>query len=89
MLEYPLGWFEVVASSAECREELSEFQHLGAENLSCARTPPGRQEFPRPVHRWPMAAMLLADQGSDVIRVEPPGGPRWGLGSERVAAARW
>ncbi len=25
----------------------------------------------------PMAAMLLADQGADVIRVEPPGGPRF------------
>lgn len=25
----------------------------------------------------PLAAMLLADQGADVIRVEPPGGPRY------------
>ncbi|HLH24339.1 MAG TPA: CoA transferase [Chloroflexota bacterium] len=25
----------------------------------------------------PLAAMLLADAGADVIRVEPPGGPRW------------
>ncbi len=25
----------------------------------------------------PLAGMLLADQGADVIRVEPPGGPRW------------
>jgi len=25
----------------------------------------------------PMAAMLLADHGADVIRVDPPGGPRW------------
>jgi crotonobetainyl-CoA:carnitine CoA-transferase CaiB-like acyl-CoA transferase len=25
----------------------------------------------------PMAAMLLGDHGADVIRVEPPGGPRW------------
>ena len=24
----------------------------------------------------PLAAMLLADQGAKVIRVEPPGGPR-------------
>src|SRR5918912_1289237 len=25
----------------------------------------------------PLAAMLLADAGADVVRVEPPGGPRW------------
>lgn len=25
----------------------------------------------------PLAAMLLADQGADVIHVDPPGGPRW------------
>ena len=25
----------------------------------------------------PMAAMLLGDQGADVIRVDPPSGPRW------------
>ncbi|MGO4689722.1 CoA transferase [Glaciibacter sp. 2TAF33] len=25
----------------------------------------------------PLAAMMLADQGADVVRVEPPGGPRW------------
>ena len=25
----------------------------------------------------PMTAMFLADQGADVIRVDPPGGPRW------------
>jgi crotonobetainyl-CoA:carnitine CoA-transferase CaiB-like acyl-CoA transferase len=25
----------------------------------------------------PLAACLLADQGAEVIRVEPPGGPRW------------
>lgn len=25
----------------------------------------------------PLAAMLLADQGADVIRVDPPGGPLW------------
>jgi crotonobetainyl-CoA:carnitine CoA-transferase CaiB-like acyl-CoA transferase len=25
----------------------------------------------------PLAAMLLADAGADVIRVDPPGGPRW------------
>ncbi len=25
----------------------------------------------------PMAAMLLADQGADVIRIDPPGGPRY------------
>ena len=26
----------------------------------------------------PMAGMLLADQGADVIKVDPPGGPIWG-----------
>ncbi|MDA0353844.1 MAG: CoA transferase [Chloroflexi bacterium] len=25
----------------------------------------------------PLASMLLADQGADVIRIDPPGGPRW------------
>ncbi len=25
----------------------------------------------------PLVAMLLSDQGADVIRVDPPGGPRW------------
>jgi crotonobetainyl-CoA:carnitine CoA-transferase CaiB-like acyl-CoA transferase len=25
----------------------------------------------------PLCALLLADQGADVIRVDPPGGPRW------------
>src|SRR5262249_4155588 len=25
----------------------------------------------------PLAAMLLADQGAEVIHVDPPGGPRW------------
>lgn len=25
----------------------------------------------------PMTGMLLADQGADVVRVDPPGGPRW------------
>jgi len=25
----------------------------------------------------PMAAMLLGDQGADVVKVDPPGGPRW------------
>src|SRR4029078_13042493 len=25
----------------------------------------------------PMAAMLLGDHGADVVRVDPPGGPRW------------
>ena len=25
----------------------------------------------------PMAAMILADYGADVIHVDPPGGPRW------------
>jgi len=25
----------------------------------------------------PLAAMLLADQGAEVVRVDPPGGPRW------------
>ena len=25
----------------------------------------------------PLAGMLLADQGADVVRIDPPGGPRW------------
>src|SRR5256885_16786318 len=25
----------------------------------------------------PLAAVFLADQGADVIHVDPPGGPRW------------
>ena len=25
----------------------------------------------------PLAAMLLADQGAEVVRIDPPGGPRW------------
>lgn len=33
----------------------------------------------------PMAAMLLGDQGADVIRIEPPGGPRW----DTPANATW
>src|SRR5687767_15692452 len=33
----------------------------------------------------PLAGMLLADQGADVIRVDPPGGPRW----ETPANATW
>ncbi len=33
----------------------------------------------------PLAGMLLADQGADVIKVEPPGGPRW----QTSANATW
>jgi crotonobetainyl-CoA:carnitine CoA-transferase CaiB-like acyl-CoA transferase len=33
----------------------------------------------------PLAAMLLADQGADVVRVDPPGGPRWAT----AANATW
>ena len=25
----------------------------------------------------PLAGMLLADQGADVVKIDPPGGPRW------------
>ncbi|HUG35700.1 MAG TPA: CoA transferase, partial [Candidatus Limnocylindrales bacterium] len=25
----------------------------------------------------PLTAMLLGDQGAEVVRVDPPGGPRW------------
>ena len=25
----------------------------------------------------PLAAVMLGDQGADVIHVDPPGGPRW------------
>jgi crotonobetainyl-CoA:carnitine CoA-transferase CaiB-like acyl-CoA transferase len=33
----------------------------------------------------PMAAMLLGDHGADVIRIDPPGGPRW----DTPANATW
>jgi crotonobetainyl-CoA:carnitine CoA-transferase CaiB-like acyl-CoA transferase len=33
----------------------------------------------------PLAGMLLADQGAEVIRVDPPGGPMW----ETPANATW
>ena len=33
----------------------------------------------------PLAAMLLADQGADVIRIDPPGGPLW----DTPANATW
>ena len=33
----------------------------------------------------PLAGMLLADQGADVIKVDPPGGPRW----DSPANATW
>ena len=33
----------------------------------------------------PLAGMLLADQGADVIRVDPPGGPTW----DTPANATW
>ena len=33
----------------------------------------------------PLASMLLADQGADVIRVDPPGGPHW----QTPANATW
>ena len=33
----------------------------------------------------PLAGMLLADQGADVVRVDPPGGPRW----ETPANSTW
>ncbi len=33
----------------------------------------------------PMTAMLLGDQGANVVRVEPPGGPRW----DTPANATW
>src|SRR5437868_238784 len=33
----------------------------------------------------PLAAMLLADQGADVVRVDPPGGPRY----DTPANATW
>ena len=33
----------------------------------------------------PLTGMLLADQGADVIRVDPPGGPVW----DTPANATW
>jgi crotonobetainyl-CoA:carnitine CoA-transferase CaiB-like acyl-CoA transferase len=32
----------------------------------------------------PLAAMMLADQGAEVIRIDPPGGPRWRSGANVV-----
>jgi len=32
----------------------------------------------------PLAAMLLGDQGAEVIRVDPPGGPRWNTPANAV-----
>ncbi|MBG6120000.1 crotonobetainyl-CoA:carnitine CoA-transferase CaiB-like acyl-CoA transferase [Sphingobium sp. JAI105] len=32
----------------------------------------------------PLAAMLLADQGADVIRIDPPGGPRWDMPANAI-----
>lgn len=32
----------------------------------------------------PLAAMLLADQGADVVRVDPPGGPAWDTPANRT-----
>jgi crotonobetainyl-CoA:carnitine CoA-transferase CaiB-like acyl-CoA transferase len=32
----------------------------------------------------PLAAMMLADQGAAVIRIDPPGGPRWRHGANAV-----
>ena len=32
----------------------------------------------------PLLGMLLADQGADVIRVDPPGGPRWDTPANRT-----
>jgi crotonobetainyl-CoA:carnitine CoA-transferase CaiB-like acyl-CoA transferase len=37
----------------------------------------------------PMAAMLLGDHGADVIRVDPPGGPRWNpSGNAQTSSSR-
>src|SRR6476619_5192706 len=33
----------------------------------------------------PLTAMLLADQGAEVIHIDPPGGPRW----DTPANATW
>src|SRR5678815_5223595 len=33
----------------------------------------------------PLAAMLLGDHGADVVRADPPGGPRW----KSAANATW
>lgn len=32
----------------------------------------------------PLAAMILADNGADVVRVDPPGGPRWNHDSNAI-----
>ena len=30
----------------------------------------------------PLAAVMLSDQGADVIHVDPPGGPRWNVDAD-------
>ena len=36
----------------------------------------------------PAVAMMLADHGADVVRVDPPGGPRWPSPANGSAKAR-
>ena len=36
----------------------------------------------------PLLAMMLADNGADVIRIDPPGGPLWSHPANAVLLAR-
>ena len=36
----------------------------------------------------PLAAVMLGDQGADVIHVDPPGGPRWKTPGRRLLQPR-
>src|SRR5262249_26515700 len=60
-------------------------ERMGCRDTSCTREDGhGRRPRWHPCHRFwtvhragPLAAVMLGDQGADVIHVDPPGGPCW------------